>query len=43
MDSQTQKKNLWLPKGKGVGINWEIGIEIYSLVYIKQITNKDLL
>ena len=23
------------------GINWEIGIDIYTLLYIKQITNKD--
>ena len=29
--------------GKGGGINWEIGIDIYTLLYIKQITNKDLL
>ena len=27
----------------GEGINWEIGIDIYTLLYIKQITNKDLL
>ena len=25
------------------GINWEIGIDIYTLLYTKQITNKDLL
>ena len=24
-------------------MNWEIGIDIYTLLYIKQITNKDLL
>ena len=24
-------------------INWEIGIDIFTLLYIKQITNKDLL
>ena len=29
-------------KGGG-GMNWEIGIDIYTLLYIKQITNKDLL
>ena len=29
--------------GRGGGINWEIGIDIYTLLYIKQITNKDLL
>ena len=28
---------------KGDGINWEIGIDIYTLLYIKQITNKDTL
>ena len=27
----------------GGGINWEIVIDIYTLLYIKQITNKDLL
>ena len=25
------------------GINWEIGIDIYTRLYIKQITNKNLL
>ena len=25
------------------GINWEIGVDINTLLYIKQITNKDLL
>ena len=29
---------------KGWGrINWEIGTDIYTLLYIKEITNKDLL
>ena len=37
------KTNLWLPRGKrGRGINWEIGIDIYTLLYIKEMTNKDL-
>ena len=38
-DSQTQKTNLWLPKGKGggSGINQEFGISRYKLLYIKQI------
>ena len=27
----------------GGGINWKIGIDMYTLLYIKQITNKDLL
>ena len=26
----------------GARINWEIGTDIYTLLYIKQITNKDL-
>ena len=30
-------------RGRGGGINWEIGIDIYTLLYIKYITNKDLL
>ena len=25
------------------GINWEFGINIYTLLYIKEINNKDLL
>ena len=29
--------------GWGGGINWEIGIDIYMLLYIKQVTNKNLL
>ena len=38
------KTNLRLPAGKeGGGTNWEIGIDIYTLLYIKQITNKNLL
>ena len=42
-DSEIQKTNLWLPKGKGCGgINQEFKIHIYTLVYIKQITNKNL-
>ena len=36
------KTNLWLPGGKGGGINWEVGIDLYTLLYIKQTTNKDL-
>ena len=40
-----QKTNLWLPKGKvgGGRINQEFGINRYTLLYIKQINNKDLL
>ena len=44
-DSQTQKTNLWLPKGKGGegGINQKFGINRYTRLYIKQINSKDLL
>ena len=34
-DSQTYKTNLWLPKGKGEGVNYEFGINRYTLLYIK--------
>ena len=29
--------------GRGGGMNWEIGIDIYTLIGIKWITNKNLL
>ena len=28
---------------RGPGINWEIRTDVYTLLYIKQITNNDLL
>ena len=40
IELQMQKTNLWLAGGKGGGINWEIGIDIYTLLCIKQLTNK---
>ena len=42
LDSQTQKMNLQLTVGRrmGQGIDWEFGIDMYRLLYIKQITNK---
>ena len=41
---QVQNMNLWLTREKGVGgINWEIKNDKYTLLYIKQITNKNLL
>ena len=30
-------------QGGGGGMNWEIGIDIYTLICIKWITNKNLL
>ena len=45
IDSQTQKTNLLLPKGKGGGggLNQKFGISRYKLLYIKQINDKVLL
>ena len=40
---QMQKTNLWLAAGRGGEINWEVGMDIHRLLYIKQITNKNLL
>ena len=38
------KVKLTVTKGeRRGGINWEIGIDIYTLLYIKEITNKNLL
>ena len=38
------RKQTYGSQGKrGGGINWEIGIDIYTLSYIKQITNENLL
>ena len=34
VDLQTQKTNLWLPKGRGRGINQEFEINIYAPLYI---------
>ena len=42
-DSQISKTNMVIG-GKGEGeINWEIWIDIYTLLYLKYKTNKDLL
>ena len=35
------KTNLSLPKGRGERIYQEFGINIYTLLYIKEIINKD--
>ena len=44
IETQTQRTNVWTPRGeRGGGINWEIGIEIYTLIRIKWITNENLL
>ena len=43
IDTQMQRTNIWTPRGESSGMNWEIGIDIYTLICIKQITNKNLL
>ena len=43
-----QRTNVWTPRGESGGggggvMNWEIGFDIYTLICIKWITNKNLL
>ena len=42
IEIETLKTNLQLPQGKGSGERLEFGINVYTLLYIKQIINKDL-
>ena len=44
-DSQTKRMNLWLPEGEepGEGIVRGFRIDMYTLLYLKWITNKILL
>ena len=39
MDTKGVKRGGWV----GGAMNWEIGIDMYTLICIKQITNKNLL
>ena len=50
IETQMQRTNVWTPRGEssggwggGGGMNWEIGIDMYTLICIKWITNKNLL
>ena len=36
IELQRWKINLWLPDSKGGGINWKIGIDTYTQLYIKE-------
>ena len=42
-----REKNVWTPRGESGGgggvMNWEIGIDMYTLMCIKWMTNKNLL
>ena len=42
-ESQMQQINYGYQGGRGEGINCEIGIDRYTLLYIKEITNKNRL
>ena len=43
-DTDVENKSMYTKGGKrGTGMNWEIGIDIYTLICIKGITNKNLL
>ena len=50
IETQMQRTNIWTPRGErggagggGAGMNWETGIDMYTLICIKWITNKNLL
>ena len=42
-DSQAYRMNLWLPEGRMEGRVREFGMDMYTLLYLKWKTNKDLL
>ena len=42
-DSKTSKPNLWLQRGNAWrGINWEVWIYMYTILYMEYISKKDL-
>ena len=48
IDTQMQRTNVWTPRGESGGggcggMNWEIGIDMYTLMCIKLMTNKNVL
>ena len=48
IETQTQRKNVWTPRGETAGsgdvgvMNWEIGIDMYTVMCIKWMTNKKI-
>ena len=47
IETEMWRTNIWTPRGERGGgggvMSWEIGIDIYTLICIKWITNKILL
>ena len=50
IETQMQRTNVWTPRGESHGggedggvLNWAIGIDMYTLLCIKLMTNKNLL
>ena len=48
IEIQMQRTNIWTPRGESEGggggvMNWEIGIDMYTLMCIKWMANKNLL
>ena len=42
-DSQTQRTDYGCQGGAGEGMDWEFGIDTHTVLYLKWITNKNLL
>ena len=46
IETQMQRANVWTPRGEaaggGGGMNWAIGIDMYTLICIKWMTNKKI-
>ena len=40
---QMSRTNLWTPRKGGSGVNWEIGVDVYTSLCTKQVTNESLL
>ena len=43
VESHVENKVLFIRERAGGGTNWEIGVDIYTLLYTKYIIDKDLL
>ena len=37
IETQMQRTNVWKPRGECGGMNWEIGVDIYTLTCMKQL------